>query len=150
MSSTLLLEAASSSWRSKDRPCWIDTQDSQVQQGSPSSPRSVQFSALARTPCRGGLAAAPRAMQKVGVADLLGAHRGLQGPHDVVLALDLAELLGPVAAVEGTGRPPPPTLDVDSDNPPVSARFAGRPGPARRRPFPGVTARLSAAPGRYC
>ena len=49
MSSTLLLEAASSSWRSKDRPCWIERQDSQTQQGSPSSLRSVQFSALAST-----------------------------------------------------------------------------------------------------
>ena len=49
MSSTLLLEAASSSWRSNERPCWIDTQDSQTQQGSPSEPMSVQFSALAST-----------------------------------------------------------------------------------------------------
>ena len=49
MSSTLLLEAASSSWRSNERPSWIDRQDSQTQQGSPLSPRSVQLSALAST-----------------------------------------------------------------------------------------------------
>ena len=49
MSSTLLFEAASSSCRSKDRPSAIETQDSQAPQGSPSPPRSVQFSALAST-----------------------------------------------------------------------------------------------------
>jgi len=42
---------------------------------------------------------------------------------------------------------------VDSDNPPVRGELVGALGllvPARRRPFPGVTARRSAAPERIC
>ena len=48
MSSTLLLDAASSSCRSNEVPASMDTQDSHVPHGSPST-TSVQFSALART-----------------------------------------------------------------------------------------------------
>ena len=56
---------------------------------------------LGQHPGGGGLAAAPGSVQQIGVADGVLAHRGMKGPHDMVLALDLAELLGPVAAVEG-------------------------------------------------
>ena len=55
---------------------------------------------LGQDPGRGGLAAAPRAVQQVGVADLVLAYGCLQGPNDMVLALDLGELLRPVAPVE--------------------------------------------------
>ena len=55
---------------------------------------------LGQHPGGGGLAAAPGAVQQVGVADLVGAHGRLQGPDHMVLTLDLGELLGPVAAVE--------------------------------------------------
>ena len=47
IASTLLLDAASSSWTSNEAPLVISTQDSQVPHGSPSA-RFVQFSAFAR------------------------------------------------------------------------------------------------------
>ena len=49
---------------------------------------------------RGGLAGAPRTGEQVGLALTALGDRGPQRPHDVVLALQLAEAAGPVAAVE--------------------------------------------------
>ena len=62
-----------------------------------------QFSARARMRADGGLAAAARAGEEVGVVDPVVRQRRAQRLGDVVLPDDLGEGLGPVAAVQREG-----------------------------------------------
>ena len=64
---------------------------------------------------RGGLAAAARAREEVGVVDPVVGQGRAQGRRHVVLPDDLAEGLGPVAAVQGERRLHAPTLTSTVD-----------------------------------
>ena len=75
------------------------TQESHTPHGSGVGPFS-QFSDAGEDARAGGLAAAARPAEQVGVVDPAVAQRLLQRLGDVLLALDLGERPGPVLAVE--------------------------------------------------
>jgi hypothetical protein len=156
MSSTLLLDAASSSWRSNDRPCFDRPQLSHSPHGSPSVPRFSQLSALASTRAEVVLPV-PGAVEQIGVADLGLHYCVLQRTNDMLLTADLTERLRSVATVErlighaGRLYRPTPTPSARRVGRPPRRRVAGAacPMPSQchddERPFPGVAARRSAA-----
>ena len=103
MSSTPLLDAASSSCTSKLVPASTARHDSHSQHGSPST-GAAQLSDLGEDARGRRLARAAGAAEQVGVADPAVAHGVAQRRDDVILAPDLAEPAGPVAPVEGLVR----------------------------------------------
>ena len=90
---------------------------------------------------RRGLPRPPRSVEQVRVTDLALRHRVPQRTDDVLLTADLGELLRAIAAVEGLVGHARPTLGADHPR----RRPVSMTGTARRRPFPGVAARRSAA-----
>ena len=99
MASTPLLEAASSSWTSREVPLVISTQEVQTPQGSPSR-RSVQLRALARIRAVEVLPGPPGSAEQVGVGHPSVPHGVAQGQHHVVLAQDLGEGGGTESSVQ--------------------------------------------------
>ena len=77
-------------------------------------------------PRRGGLAAAARAGEQVGVVDPVVGERGAQRLGDVVLPDDLGERLGPVAAIQREGRLHVCTLTSRSDTSTGRRALGGR------------------------
>ncbi len=122
ISSTLLLEAASSSWRSNEVPCSMARHESHSPHGSPSV-EVLAVERLGQDPGGGGLARAAGPAEQVGVADPVLAHGVVQRATTWSWPRISREALGPIAAVEGlvghrgepTGAPPPP--DPESAGP---------------------------------
>jgi len=98
MSSTPLLDAASSSVTSSDVPLVIATQLAQTLQASPSSGFS-QLSAFARIRAVVVFPSA-RTRKEIRVRNPLVLHRSLQGAHHVVLTTQFHEPTGSKSAIE--------------------------------------------------
>src|SRR5690348_17090055 len=113
MSSTLLLDAASTSITSRDEPSAMATQLSQTPHGSPSSPRLVQLSALARSRA---VVVLPRPRDQVGVPDPPVAHGVPERGGDVLLPHQLGEPLWAVLAVQRLVGHGPTVASVNSRN----------------------------------
>ena len=104
----------------------------------------AQFRAAGQDAGAGGLAAAAGAGEQVGVVDPVVGQRGRSGVGDVVLADDLGERLGPVAAVERKG-----CIHATNPNQPTpTAHQAGRSGLVARAYAPATPERTHLAAGK--
>ncbi len=131
MSSTELLDAASISITSSELALAIETHESQTPHGL--DRRSLLAVQAGREDLRGaGLAGAARPDEQVGVVDLAAGDGVRQRPHDLLLADDVGERAGAMAAIERrAGRHGTSSLDGRavavgrSARPPAGAEFSG-------------------------